>query len=292
MEWAPEHEVTQELAARLVGAQFPDLADLPVVPLGTGWDNAVFAVGDTWAFRFPQRAAALPALQRELAVLPLLGPLLPLPVPVPELVGEPAEDYPWPFTGHRLVPGDELAHLPEDERTDAAAALGAFLRVLHGLRLDVDLPVDPLRRADPAARIARTQHHVEAIAHLWQPDAEVDELYAQACALPPSTAQPVLVHGDLHLRHLFVSADGAATGVIDWGDTCRADPAVDLMLAYGGFVGPARAAFLDAYGPVSLDQELRARVLSVGVCAALAASAADGSLLQREALRGLARSVS
>jgi aminoglycoside phosphotransferase (APT) family kinase protein len=67
-----------------------------------------------------------------------------------------------------------------------------------------------------------------------------DELYAQATALPPSVAEPVLAHGDLHLRHLFVSADGAATAVIDWDDTYRADPALDLMLVYGGFVGAAR----------------------------------------------------
>ncbi|MCU1672389.1 MAG: aminoglycoside phosphotransferase [Frankiales bacterium] len=119
-----------------------------------------------------------------------------------------------------------------------------------------------------------------------------DELYAQATALPPSVAEPVLAHGDLHLRHLFVSADGAATAVIDWDDTYRADPALDLMLVYGGFVGAARTAFLETYGPISREQERRARVLPVGVCAALAASVANGAVLQREALRGLVRSVS
>jgi aminoglycoside phosphotransferase (APT) family kinase protein len=291
-EWSGEHELTPDRARRLVERQFPDLAGLPVRLLATGWDNSVFTVGDEWAFRFPRRAAALPGVQREVALLPRLAPLLPLAVPVPELLGVPDDGFPWPFTGSRLLAGDELAHLPDGQRSKAAAALGGFLRVLHGLPLGQDLPVDPLRRTDPAARIARTQHHVDALAHLWQPDERVHALYAEACALPPWSAEPVLVHGDLHLRHLLVSPEGAATGVIDWGDACRADPSVDLLLAYAGFVGPPRQAFFDAYGQVSREQELRARVLAVGVCAALASTPALGQAVHREALRGLERAVS
>ncbi|MCA1722505.1 MAG: phosphotransferase [Actinobacteria bacterium] len=243
MDWAPEHEIRTEQAARLIATQFPALAALPVVPLATGWDNSVFTVGDAWAFRFPRRETALPGIRREISLLPLLARRLPLPVPVPELLGVPAESFPWPFTGNRFV---------------------------H----------------------ARTQPHVEAIAHLWQPDEAVRALYEEACGLPPWSGEPVLVHGDLHLRHLLVAPDGAATGVIDWGDVCLADASVDLMLVYGGFTGTARDAFFDAYGPVTRAQELRARVLSVGVCAALAVSAPEASALQHEALRGLVRSVS
>lgn len=47
-------------------------------------------------------------------------------------------------------------------------------------------------------------------------------------------------HGDLHVRHLLVDRDGSATGVIDWGDLCLADPAVDLSIAYFGFAGKPR----------------------------------------------------
>jgi aminoglycoside phosphotransferase (APT) family kinase protein len=41
----------------------------------------------------------------------------------------------------------------------------------------------------------------------------------------------VLCHGDLHVRHLLVDGDGSAAGVIDWGDLCLADAAVDLSIA-------------------------------------------------------------
>jgi aminoglycoside phosphotransferase (APT) family kinase protein len=81
--------------------------------------------------------------------------------------------------------------------------------------------------------------------------------------------------------------------VIDWGDLCLADPAVDLSLAYGAFAGPARAALLAAYGPVPPARELAARVLAVSLCAALAEYAADEDrpVLLAESLAGLRRAV-
>jgi aminoglycoside phosphotransferase (APT) family kinase protein len=101
----------------------------------------------------------------------------------------------------------------------------------------------------------------------------------------------MVVHGDLHVRHLLVDGGGRAAGVIDFGDLCLADPAVDLSLAYGGFSGPARDALLTEYGPVSPAQEIRARVLAMFLCAALAEYAASQarSRLLREALSGLGR---
>ena len=83
------------------------------------------------------------------------------------------------------------------------------------------------------------------------------------------------MHGDLHVRHLLIGADGEPSGVIDWIDVCRAHPAIDLPL-YWGYLPPAgRAAFHDAYGPVDDDALTRARVLAVSLWAALAEYAHD-----------------
>ena len=86
----------------------------------------------------------------------------------------------------------------------------------------------------------------------------------------------MVCHGDLHVRHLLVDRDGSATGVIDWGDLCLADPAVDLSIAYFGFAGRARADLLSAYGrPVGPRRELAARAAAVSLAASLAEYAAD-----------------
>jgi aminoglycoside phosphotransferase (APT) family kinase protein len=331
-EWEPEHAVSAAEAGELIGAQFPPLRDAAVEPLATGWDNTVFLVGGEWVFRFPRRTIALAGLTREMTVLPRLAPSLPLPIPVPEFEGRPSAGYPWPFWGARHVPGRELAEArpADDARTVAASGLGEFLRALHDPRLVAEvgdgLPYDPLRRADPAVRAPLARERLARLARdgVWDPDPAVERLLGKGESLgPPTTGSDprtprdqtrerarvvrteerrplsapspaaVVVHGDLHVRHLLVDAEGRAAGVIDWGDLCLADPAVDLSIAYGGFAGPARTALLSAYGEVDAERETRARVLAVFLCAALAEYAAgtNRESLLAESLAGIARAV-
>ena len=73
---AAEYEVTADLVRRLLAAQHPDLAGLPVTPFTNGWDNTLFRLGDGLVVRLPRRAlgaviagqrAALAALARAAA---------------------------------------------------------------------------------------------------------------------------------------------------------------------------------------------------------------------------------
>jgi aminoglycoside phosphotransferase (APT) family kinase protein len=304
--WDAEHALDADQARQLLAAQFPQLALDSVQPLGIGFDNTVFLVDGAWAFRFPRREVALPLMQRELGLLPGLAPRLPLAVPVPELLGQPGGGYPWPFWGARLVPGRELADagLPEDDRVALGAQVGGFLAALHQPAVARDLgghlPHDPMRRGTPSTRGPMARDLLDRLAGRgsWQPgsatDRAVDEVIAAADPLGQPDGEPVLVHGDLHLRHLLVGPDGLATGVIDWGDSCLADPALDLSLAFGAFSGPARAALRAAYGrPLDKERELRARVLALALCAALAdyGDLEGHAALRAEALAGVARAV-
>jgi aminoglycoside phosphotransferase (APT) family kinase protein len=301
-EWTAEREIGPARAAELIAAAAPQLAGVAVVPLATGWDNTVVTVAEEWAFRFPRRAVALPGVRREIAVLPRIAPLLPLPVPVPEIVGsDGAPGQPWPFTGARLIRGRELAEagLPDGARVPAATAIGAFLRTLHSEQVraavDARLPVDPFGRGHPASRLVHTRTVLEGLVDsaVWAGDPAVDALLERAAALGEPDGSTVVVHGDLHGRHLLVDTEGRASGVIDWGDVCLADPAVDLSLGFGAFVGPGRAAFLSAYGPVDAERELRARALAVRLAALLTsyAAAQHRAALLTESLASLSRAV-
>jgi aminoglycoside phosphotransferase (APT) family kinase protein len=297
--WEPEYTVTEAEAAELVAAQFPRLRGAPVEALATGWDNTVFLVGGEWVFRFPRRAVVLPGVRREITVLPRLAPRLPLPIPVPELAGRPSAAFPWPFWGARHLPGRELAEsgLADADRTLAADGLGAFLRALHDPALiraaGTALPRDPMSRAEPSVRSPLARERLARLARddVWRPDPAVRTLLREGERLGPATGAVAVSHGDLHIRHLLVDGDARAAAVIDWGDLSVADPAVDLSLAYGGFTGAARTALLSAYGPVAAETELRARVLAVFLCAALAeyAVATGRDRLLAEALTGIAR---
>jgi aminoglycoside phosphotransferase (APT) family kinase protein len=268
--WAAEVDVEEQLVRRLLG-QF-GLEDARLHKLAEGWDNSVWVVDERYAFRFPRREVAIPGFEREIAVLPKLAPLLPLPVPRPAFVGKPIDGYPWPFFGAVLIPGVEagVAELDDEARLEVALELAAFLRALHAVELDERLPLDPNGRTDmpKRARMAREELHELERLGLWEASPQLSGFLAEAERLPPAEA-PAVVHGDLHFRHLLVQGR-AASGVIDWGDVCRADPAIDLPL-FWSFVPPeGRGAFLDAYGPVQETQLLRARVLSIQLCAVLA----------------------
>ena len=80
-------------------------------------------------------------------------------------------------------------------------------------------------------------------------------------------------------------------GVIDWGDTGLGDPAMDLAIGFMAFTGPARRAFLDAYGPADDERLLRARTLAVHLSAALAEQAVGDGMadVTAESLAALGR---
>ena len=292
--WAAEVVVDEELVRRLL-ARFPELEVRSLRMLAEGWDNSVWVVDERYAFRFPRRAIAIPGVEREIAVLPRLAPLLPLPVPRPVFVGGPAEDYPWPFVGCALLPGVEAgeAALDDDARLAVALELAGFLRTLHSVDLEVPLPLDFNGRADMPKRTALAREDLAELERLglWRAPPRVRRLLDEAELLPPPEA-PVLVHGDLHFRHVLVQGR-AVSAVIDWGDVCLSDPAIDLPLLWS-FVPPdGRGAFLDAYGPVNDAQLLRARVLAIQLCAVLARYGRLEGLegVEREALSGLERAL-
>jgi aminoglycoside phosphotransferase (APT) family kinase protein len=295
-EWSPEFTVDEALARRLLAGQFPELPLGSLRLVGEGWDNTVWLADGEWVFRFPRREIALPGIRRQIDMLPRLAPLLPLPVPEPVLVGEPAEGYPWPFSGARLLPGRELsdAGLSAAERAALATPLAGFLRTLHHAEVPgVDeLPFDFNRRADMPVRVHRTRERLAELedAGLWRAPDALDELLDAAVDLPPP-GPPKLTHGDLHVRHLLVDANGAPSGVIDWDDMCRADPAIDLMLVWSVLPPEGRAEFLQAYGELTEAQLLRSRVLAIFLSATLALYGRHEGLpaLERESLAGLER---
>lgn len=301
-EWSAEIAVEEALARRLLASQFPELELGSVRRLGEGWDNSVWLVDEGWAFRFPHRLIAVPGVERELALLPLLGPLLPLPIPVPVFVGRPEGVYPWPFFGGPLVPGREAADadLDDEARGRCARPLAEFLRTLHApesltaVSTSVELQADPLRRADMSFRVPMAETRFAELERLGlrRRSVRVDAILRAALTLPP-TEPSAVVHGDLHLRHLLVDESGAPSGVIDWGDACFADPAIDLVLFWCLLPPVARGEFLAAYGPVGEEALLRARVLSLFLCGALAVHAHHEGFerIERETLAGLERTL-
>ena len=102
---------------------------------------------------------------------------------------------------------------------------------------------------------------------LWQAPDHVEPLLEEARALPPPVARAVC-HGDLHFRHVLIDGDHVS-GVIDWIDLCRGDPALDLNILWSALPGEARGAFFEEYGDVDEATLLRARAVALFLGTAL-----------------------
>jgi aminoglycoside phosphotransferase (APT) family kinase protein len=273
--WTAELAVDEPLARTLVD-RFPALAGRPLRLLSRGWDRTAWLVDERWVFGFPRRAVVVPGLERELAWLPRLAPALPCAVPVPEFVGEPSDEFPWPFFGSAYIPGEEAVavELDDAERTAVGVELAQFLRVLHSLD-GSSLPFDGNNRADMTYRVPYTR---DLFGQLGR---EAPKVLDAAERLPPAPEPATIAHGDLHDRQVLVH-DGRLSGVIDWVDICRGDPSIDLIMLWS-FVPPSgRAAFLDAYGALDEAALLRSRVIALMIGAVLALYARDEQQAQLE----------
>jgi aminoglycoside phosphotransferase (APT) family kinase protein len=255
--WQPDHPVDEALARALVAAQFPQCAAAKVERGGAGWDVDVWRFGDV-AFRFPRRAIAVPLVENELRVLRRLAPLLPVGVPRPTLIGAPSARFAAPFYGHPWLAGQTADRAPLNDASRAALAVetARLLGRLHAIDpRAVDAPRDPFR-GDLSRRAARALARLEAL-----PPRQVAAARRLLDPPPPdaSGVATTLLHGDLYARHLLVDGARRLTGVIDWGDVCHGDPAIDLAIAYTLVGAGVREAFFAAYGPVDPATRRRAR---------------------------------
>lgn len=75
---ADEVDTDAPLVRRLLAAQFPQWAGLPVEPVASaGTDNAMYRLGEDMAVRLPRIKGAVADVEREQRWLPRLAPLLP-----------------------------------------------------------------------------------------------------------------------------------------------------------------------------------------------------------------------
>lgn len=224
-----EFVIDAALVQILLSEQHPDLADLPIIQVGEGWDNAVFRLGDDLAVRLPRRTASAPMVEHEQRWLPVLAPLLPLPVPTPIRIGRPGSDFPWSWSVVRWFPGTNAATAAIRNPQAVAATLGRFLRALH-LPAPEGAPRSPFRSIPLDARTARLHQHLDQLGDGINRE-RVLALWDRLVVTPRWPGPPIWIHGDLHPANLLLVDDQLAA-VIDFGDIACGDPATDLSVMW------------------------------------------------------------
>lgn len=225
---ADEVHTDADLVRRLVTAQFPHWAQLPIEQVSSaGTNNAIYRLGDDMVVRLPRVEDAVAQAEFEYRWLPRLASQIPLALPEPIALGTAGEGYPWPWAINRWIDGQTTS----DENVDPyqlAIGLGEF--------------VAGLRRADPAgaregyrsgplrARDAFVREWTAAAQGLIDTDAVI-EVWEEALAAPEWDGPPVWTHGDLLAGNVLVNG-GRLSGVIDFGASGVGDPACDAIAAW------------------------------------------------------------
>ena len=252
--------IDPSLVRALLQEQHEDLAHLPLLDAGEGWDNRLFRLGSDLVVRLPRRAIAAALIERELQWLPLLSPRLPLPVPVPVRGGQPGCGFPWAWSITPWFPGDTALLAPPNDLPAAAVALGQFLRALHHPAPE-DAPFNPWRSVPLTTRSADFMKHLGQVDGLVHRGGALD-LWERACAVTPWPGPPLWIHGDLHLGNLVVR-DGRVSAVIDFGDMAAGDPATDLSVMWMLLPPSLRSVLVESargtFDPIDRHTLMRAR---------------------------------
>ena len=230
-----EDEVATDaaLVRRLLAAQFPQWAELPIERVrSSGTDNALYRLGADMVVRLPRIDWAVDAVEKERTWLPTLAPHLPVEVPLPLANGAPGAGFDWPWTIYTWLDGDNP---PIGGGTKALAReLAAFVRALRGIPPEGPAASrgGPLAREDAAVRRALAELDAPGAAELWE----------EALQAPQWNGPPTWFHGDLMASNLLLR-DGRLAAVIDFGTAGVGDPACDLMPAWNFFPPDARELY-------------------------------------------------
>lgn len=239
--------IDASLVKRLLAAQFPQWAHLPVRPVEVdGWDNRTYRLGADMTVRLPTAAGYVAGVAKENEWLPRLAPRLPLLIPQVLGAGEPGEGYPHPWSIRNWLPGAtlDMEKLADPERF--ALDLAAFLHALQAC----DATGGPLAGAHSFYRGTSPGYYdAETRACLADLEGRIDTERAtevwEAALKAEWHGGPVWFHGDIATGNLLI-AGGRLSAVIDFGTSGVGDPACDLVITWVTLTGRAREAFRDA----------------------------------------------
>lgn len=264
---ADEIDTDITLVRRLLLAQFPQWADLPLAPVpSAGTDNALYRLGADLVVRLPRISWAVDAIDIEQRWLPRLAPHLPLPIPVPLARGVPGEGYPHAWSVYPWLAGADAATVPFADLAQAATDLARFLVDLR--RIDPTDAPQANRGRPLAIRDAETRVALASLRPMDLIDTDAaTAAWEEALQVPAWDGPPVWLHGDLQPLNLLVDA-GRLSAIIDWSGLGIGDPAGDLLIAWNLLTAKTREVFRAALG---VDDATWARgrglALSMGVIA-------------------------
>ncbi len=236
--------IDSTLAKRLVTAQFPQWAELPLKRLDpAGSDHVIYRLGTELAVRLPCHSGPIGHIAKEFEWLPQLAPHLPLAIPVPVAKGRPGFGYPWPWSVFRWLDGEAASVDTLGDSRSVALELADFLVALQKFgQAGATAPaLAELAQESLAERDRSTREAIAQVADTFDA-AALTAVWEAALTAASWSREPVWFHGDFHTGNLL-TVGGRLSAVIDFGGMGVGDPACDMMIAYTLMTPTSRAVF-------------------------------------------------
>lgn len=273
-----EISIETDLVRRLVDAQFPQYASMPLRRLdNTGSTNALFRLGADLLVRLPRQPGGSVAIDKEERWLPEIGQELPVAVPEIMAVGEPAFEFGERWSILRWLDGDlatacALDAPPTLDRSTLATDLADVILALRAIKVPGAAINDPALRAYRGRPLAefdeQMRFNIEQCRSLADLDLDLDAalaIWEQALKLPGASASSTdrWYHGDLVAENLLL-AEGRLSAVLDFGGLGVGDPTIDLHGAWELLDPCALKLFRTRLG-VDEAEWLRGRAWALGI---------------------------
>ena len=257
---ADELAIDGELVRSLLTEQLPRWADLPLSRVrSAGTENALFRLGDELVVRLPRHASAEGPIDNEFRWLPRLAPALPLAIPEPLALGEPAAGYPWRWSVYRWIEGEAVDARVTGDPHGFAETLARFVVALQSIDTSDGPPPGDHNGWRGEALGRRDAEFREALAACDGIEgidvATIASVWDEALGEPGWGGDPVWVHGDLLPTNLLTSQDRLGA-VLDFGSLGVGEPTCDVMAAWTTVAPEARPAYRAVLG---LDEATWAR---------------------------------
>lgn len=247
--------LTVDQVRSIVSEQFPQWRDLTIRPVaGSGTVNRILRLGDELSARFPlvvdEPGDVLECLEIEAdAARELLGETR-FRTPEPVALGQPSDHYPGPWAVHTWLQGTPAAQVDVSGSATFASDVADFVlavraipvrgRRFRGYGRGGDLQVHD-EWMETCFKESEGLLDVRHLRRLWR---EMREL--------PRVGADTMTHGDVLPSNLLVENRRLA-GVLDVGGLGPADPALDLMGAWGLFDDERQHVLRDALNCSDLE---------------------------------------
>ncbi len=219
----------EENAIELIRASFPQVEMKEYFVAESGWDNTVVIVNQEYSFKIPRNIESHDRLRKEIEVTKCLS-ASPVRIPAYTMV-TPCQD--GVVGGYSYIPGSPMNTL-SSLGEDIEKSLAGFLNYLHSMKDSLclqDIDGFSLRKSWKQSMSERREEVFDSVLE-FMPDRILSLLasrYREYLEEMCESIEISPIHGDLYRNNVLVDpATGVLNGIIDWGDSCMGDPALDF----------------------------------------------------------------